>query len=189
VKKDEKKDEGFTGPVADNDRFTGPVADNDRAIPDEELDAAVETQAAETAGAQQAAMGAAAPVAPEGLSPERVNVLGETIIGAMEQLTGGQVSEMPESIEAPVEQLPPRLFAQLMAMEGIFETIPSAQGYQFDVEAAASSDEGLADAIAAISKAGRDKNVRRELSSMAGQAPQAEEPAEPTKEEDLSGYV
>lgn len=160
-------------------------------IGDEELEQEVMSAEQQAAQEQQASIAQAAPPASEPLTPERVNVLGETLITTMEALTGGQVSEMPEQIEQDVDQVPDRMFTQLAAISEVFNQIPGGEPYAFDPAQVASDNEGLAEAIEKIGQAGRDKNFARAVASAAGgqgEEPEAAPPEAPP-EEDVSEYV
>ena len=86
-------------------------------------------------------------MADEPLDPARVNALSETVTNMFNVVTGGQM-EVPEipPVSAPVEQLPPEVFAPLAAV-AMFLTemnIPGAEQYAFDPYQLSVSNDGLA---------------------------------------------
>lgn len=146
-----------------------------------------------TAMDKQAILSSSVPEAKEPLSPERVNVLSETMITAMEALSGRQVSEQPIAVESDVTKLPDRMYAQLAAVAGILDQVPGAEAYRFDPTQTVQDNEGLAQAISKIGQAGRDKKVIRAVASTVPQ--EHDEAAEPSEEEagppedDIDDYI
>lgn len=129
-------------------------------------EAAVDGSSAALAEGQTEALGGAAPLASEPLQPNRVNALAQTITSTIEELSGGQIQvpPMPEVTEE-LEQLPPEIFAGLVAISAFTEQFPAAEKHRFDPTEFAADNAGLADAIGTVGGISRDKEVVRAIQS------------------------
>jgi hypothetical protein len=152
------------------------------------MDAQLEAQGAAEAQDQQAIINEAAPPAEEPLQGNRLTALSEALSTAAEALSDGQVQAAPEEFGEDLEQIPPQLFAQLTVFAGLAQQLPEAEQYQFDPAAAATTNDGLVEAMAAVGGMGRDKNVKRAMASQ-GPAPQEEAPPEAAPSDDAGNFI
>jgi hypothetical protein len=118
-------------------------------------------------------VGGGAPVAESPLSAERLDAMGEALNAAKETLAGGQIPPIEyQPYMEDADQMAPEMYADLKSFSDFLAAasqagIASAGQYDIDVEAAASSNEGLAQAVAEVRKASQDQALMQEIQSSA----------------------
>jgi len=135
----------------------------------------------ELASSRQQALGAAAPDAIEPLDQGRLNALTDTVLRALDALSGSQV-EPPqiERVTEPQQRIPTDLYSAIQAtaafLESAGERVPAAKSHVVDPQVADSND-GVAELMSAFDALASD----RELAAALGRAPagQPEPPAQP----------
>lgn len=152
-------------------------------ISQEQAQAQVGQQDAEVASRRVQQLGEAAPQASEPLEPERLNVLAEMLVGAVDALSQGQAQlPPPQEVTQPQEQIPADIFAPLMAIQGFLQ----AEGLKtdIDIESMATSNDGIGELAASISQLAGDAAVQMAANSPAkGSMPPEAPPAKETPEE------
>jgi len=152
------------------------------------LETRVQEQDTEIAAQRQQTIGAAAPRAKEPLEPEVVNLVAKMLGSAVVALTDGQVTPAFAETSEPVEALPADIFAGLAAITTLFEQVPEAEAYRYDIEEATASNDGLAELAKRLDAASKDKELIRAMKRPQKAAAQEKKPVAPA-EENLEEFV
>ena len=141
----------------------------------------------------EAAVGGTAPMATEPLEPTRVNALADTLMEFVMSMAGGQV-QLPEipPIDQAVEQLPPSIYAALVAIAAFLEqtTIAGAEQYKFEPADMATDNDGLAEVASILSAMMADEKFKQQLTATPAAEPEpAPEAASGISDEDLAALV
>jgi hypothetical protein len=150
--------------------------------------------AKETADAASATMGSAAPVADQPLDGVKVGALADAVERAIDVLTDGQVPVEVEDVGEDVQQLPPKLFAALMALAALAGQFGMEQ-YAFDPTALGADDQGVAQMLSIVGGMASDPKVAQAARQKGpGKKPPeprpSKEPApEPEAERDIDRFV
>ncbi len=141
---------------------------------------AMELQAADQAGAV-GAVGAQAPMADEPLEPADVAALHENAVRAANELSGGQLGELPSPppAEGPLQQLPAPTFAIVAALSELVSQVAPDQA--FDPMELARSSRGIKELSGIVTEIGASPQIRKAAQAPAP-PPAPEAPAPPPRD-------
>lgn len=139
----------------------------------------IEQKDAEARASAGQAVGQQAPMAEEPLDSGRVQGVTNALNAATKFLSDGQIAtiELAEN-EDGEEQLPPELFAGLVAYQGGIDAaiqagIEGADRYQIDATTAARSNSGLLEAEGVLKTAAKARDLKADLAGTPAKAPPA----------------
>jgi hypothetical protein len=146
-----------------------------------DIEAQLAEQDEQTKAARQGGLAGAIPMAKEPLKPAMLNAVGQLLSSAVETLSGGQAPPVElESVQGPVDQVPPDLGAQILALGAFVERaaskVPALEPYKFDPISSMETNAGLAELQGVIQGITSDRKV---IGALQGPAPATEEEPEP----------
>ena len=141
----------------------------------------IEEKDAEARASAGQAVGQQAPMAEEPLDFGRVQGVTNALNAATKFLSDGQISpiEIVDGADSETEQqLPPELFAGLVAYQGGIDAaiqagIEGADRYQIDATKAARSNSGLLEAEGVLKTAAKARDLKADLAGTPAKAPPA----------------
>lgn len=127
-------------------------------------------------------IGANAPAAAEPLDAKRVNRLIGAVDSVVKAMSGGDIEAPPvEKATGTLDQVPPALFTSMAAIDQFLKqaagALPDAAEHSLDLDAMMSTNDGLDEALMALSKLESDKALMKAIAQSAP-PPEGEAPAE-----------
>lgn len=150
---------------------------------DEDIDAMAVEESGKDAQVREQQIAGAIPMATEPLQPAAVNALAKITASTMEALAGHKVDLPVVTVAEPVEQVPPALGKQIVALQAMVTKlapqIPELEPYADITVDRMVTNTGLRELTRAIGKMGSDKKLGMAMRAPARGKPKGEPAPEP----------